>query len=147
MDEIQLISDGEGLAVLGDPRVVDRFLASERLVAMELDLSRFGSALRAGASVAQAGSEIAANSGRWVKLTKESAQLAKKHGLREDAKTGLSTGVVKGSKGGQIGGFVKFVKSPGSRLTNLRLWLASPGSWPRLRCDRPWTRSPTTWPR
>lgn len=32
-DEIQLISDGDGLAVIGEPAVVDRFLASEGLVA------------------------------------------------------------------------------------------------------------------
>src|ERR1700761_5344097 len=30
-DEIQLISDGDGLAVIGDPAAVDRFLAAEGL--------------------------------------------------------------------------------------------------------------------
>lgn len=63
------------------------------------------------------GSEIAATSGRWVKLTEESAHLVKKHGLRESSKTGLSTGVVNGGKG-QVGGFVSFVKTPGSLLSN-----------------------------
>jgi hypothetical protein len=28
-DEIQLISDGDGLAVIGDPETVERFLVSE----------------------------------------------------------------------------------------------------------------------
>jgi hypothetical protein len=32
-NEIQLISDGDGLAVIGEPAVVDRFLASEGLLA------------------------------------------------------------------------------------------------------------------
>ena len=68
---------------------------------------------RTGAAVTQAGSEIAANSGRWVKLTQESAQLVKKYGLRDSAKTGLSTGVIKGQKG-QVAGFVQFVKGPGA---------------------------------
>jgi hypothetical protein len=40
-----------------------------------------------------------------VKLTKESAQLVKKYGLRESSKTGLSSGVLKGNNG-QIRGFV-----------------------------------------
>ncbi|WP_432886682.1 hypothetical protein ACQPYH_03990 [Kribbella sp. CA-245084] len=113
-DEIQLISDDDGLAVLGDPAVVERFLVSEGLQSKDLGLPRLGSVLSAGAVAAQAGSEIAANSGRWVKMTKESAQFAKKLGLRRSSK-GYSTGVLKGNHG-QIKGFVEFTK--GSLLTN-----------------------------
>ncbi len=115
--EIQLISDGEGLAVIGDPTDVERFLASEGLPSRDLGLHRLRSGLSAGAGVAQTGSEVAANSGRWVKLTEQSAHAVQKYGLRENSKTGLSTGVVKGDKG-QIKGFVEFVKTPGSRLAN-----------------------------
>ena len=97
-NEIQLISDGDGLAVIGDPTAVERFLVSEGLSSKDLGLPRLGAVLSTGAAVAQAGSEIAANSGRWVKLTKESAQLVKKYGLRKSSKTGLSTGVVKGNR-------------------------------------------------
>lgn len=82
-DEIQLISDGDGLAVLGDPAAVEGFLVSEGLQSKDLGLPRLGAVLSTGAAAAQAGSEIAANSGRWVKLTKESAQLVQKHGLRK----------------------------------------------------------------
>ncbi|MES9540446.1 hypothetical protein [Actinomadura sp. NPDC000600] len=116
-NEIQLISDGDGLAVIGDAAEVERFLVSEGLPSKDLGLQRLKSVVGTGAVVAQAGSEIAANSGRWVKLTRESAQLAKKYGLRESSKSGLSTGVVKGQKG-QIRGFVEFVKAPRSLLTN-----------------------------
>ncbi|MGW3767929.1 hypothetical protein [Actinomadura verrucosospora] len=116
-EEIQLISDGDGLAVIGDPTTVEHFLASEGLPSKDLGLQRLGSALNTGAAVAQAGSEIAANSGRWVKLTKESAQAINKYGLRESKKSGLSTGVLKGNKG-QIKGFVEFAKRPGSLLSN-----------------------------
>jgi hypothetical protein len=98
-NEIQLISDGDGLAVIGNPTAVERFLVSEGLPSKDLGLQRLGPALSTGAAAAQAGSEIAANSGRWVKLTKESAQIVHKHGLRESSKTGLSTGVLKGSHG------------------------------------------------
>ncbi|MEU6552834.1 hypothetical protein ABZ915_21490 [Streptomyces sp. NPDC046915] len=116
-NEIQLISDGDGLAVIGNPTDVDRFLVPEGLSSKDLGLQRLKSVFGTGAAVAQAGSEIAANSGRWVKLTPKSAGLVKKYGLRESSKTGLSTGVVKGQKG-QIRGFVEFVKSPRSLLTN-----------------------------
>ncbi|GII83731.1 hypothetical protein Ssi03_17210 [Sphaerisporangium siamense] len=116
-DEIQLISDGDGLAVIGNPAAVERFLVSEGLPSQDLGLQRLGSALRTGAQALQAGSEIAAGSGRWVKLTKDSAQLVGKYGLRRSAKSGLSTGVLKGDHG-QIKGFVEFTKGPGSFLTN-----------------------------
>lgn len=116
-NEIQLISDGDGLAIIGDPSAVERFLVSEGLPSKDLGLQRLGSALGNAAGVAQAGSEIAANSGRWVKLTKESAQLVNKYGLRESSTTGLRSGVLKGNTG-QIKGFVEFVKGPGSLVAN-----------------------------
>ncbi|WUJ74602.1 hypothetical protein OG809_15340 [Kribbella soli] len=115
-DEIQLISDGDGLAVLGDPAAVERFLVSEGLQSKDLGLPRLGSVLSAGSVAAQAGSEIAANSGRWVKLTKESARLVEKHGLRKSPK-GYKTGVLKGNHG-QIKGFVEFTKGSRAFLTN-----------------------------
>ncbi|MFD9409742.1 hypothetical protein ACFWBN_22375 [Streptomyces sp. NPDC059989] len=116
-NEIQLISDGDGLAVIGNAADVERFLVSEGLSSKDLGLQRLKSVVGTGAVVAQAGSEIAAHSGRWVKLTRESAQLVKKYGLRESSKTGLSTGVVKGHKG-QVRGFVEFAKGRRSPLTN-----------------------------
>jgi hypothetical protein len=125
-DEIQLISDDEGLAVFGDPAAVERFLVAEGLSSRDLGLPRLGTVLSAGAAVAQAGSGLAAGSGRWVKLTKESAQLVSKHGLRKSSKTGLSTGVLKG-KAGQAKGFVQFETGPGSLLAN-PLLLANAGA-------------------
>ncbi|WP_416963783.1 hypothetical protein [Streptomyces sp. Agncl-13] len=116
-NEIQLISDGDGLAAIGAATGVECFLASEGLSSKDLGLQRLTSVVGTGAVVAQAGSEIAAESGRWVKLTSESASLVKKYGLRESSKTGLSTGVVKRPKG-QVRGFVEFVKAPRSLLTN-----------------------------
>ncbi|WP_138416191.1 hypothetical protein [Sinomonas gamaensis] len=116
-NKIQLISDGDGLAVIGDAAAVDRFLASEGLPSRALGLQRLGPALNTAAGAVQAHSEIAANSGRWVKLTKESAERVKAFGLRESSKSGLSTGVLKGSDG-QIRGFVEFVKGPASLATN-----------------------------
>ena len=117
-NEIQLISDDDGLMVIGSAADVDRFLIAEGLSSSkDLGPQWLKSVFGAGAAVAQAGSEFAAESGRWVKLTPKSAQLVKKYGLRESSKTGFSTGVVKGQKG-QIRGFVEFVKGPRSFLTN-----------------------------
>lgn len=120
--EIQLVADEHGLAVLGPQVAVEQFLASEGLVpigtaSQGLGVGRLGGLLRAGSMTAQAGSDLAANSGRWVKLSEESAKSVKKYGLRESSKTGLSTGVVKGDKG-QVKGFVEFVRGPGTTLKN-----------------------------
>ena len=66
-NEIQLISDGDGLAVIGDAADVERFLISEGLSSKDLGLQRLKSVFGAGAAVAQAGSDITANSGHWVR--------------------------------------------------------------------------------
>ncbi|MFE7617125.1 hypothetical protein [Streptomyces sp. NPDC057496] len=116
-NRIQLISDGDGLAVVGSPADVEHFLASERLLSLSQDLGprRLGSLLRAGAGVARAASEIAAHSGRWVKLTEESAQLVKKFGLMESRTPGISHAMV--GKPGAIGSWLQVVQGPGSFLT------------------------------
>lgn len=129
-DEVQLISDGDGLAVIGDAPAVDRFIDAEGLSASDLDVVRLGSVLGKGAAATQTASEIAANSGRWVKLTKDSAHLVSKHGLRTNSTTGLSTGVVKGT-GGQIGGFVSF-ESSRAFLTNPALLSGAAGVMAQL---------------
>lgn len=65
-DEIELISDGDGLAVIGDPAAVERFLSSAGVPSKDLQLhQKLGSALNAGSGVAQAGSQLAANS-HWL---------------------------------------------------------------------------------
>lgn len=110
-DEIQLINDGDGLAVIGDPVVVDRFLASEGLPSKDLRLKRL---LSIGAAAAQAGSEIAANCGRWVKLTEESAQLLKKYDLMKGPTKDISRAVL--TDKGKIKGFLQLTR--GSLLTN-----------------------------
>jgi hypothetical protein len=112
-DEIQLISDDDHLAVIGDPASVERFLAAEGLPSRDLRLPRLRAVLGGTAAVAQAGSEIAANSGRWVKMTKESAQAVKKYGLMKNSTTGLSMGVVTKS-GGRITRLVQFERGPWS---------------------------------
>lgn len=114
--EIQLISDGDGLAVIGDPGAVELFLASEGLPSKDLDLPRLGKVLSTGGAATQAGAEIAANSGRWVKLTEESAQAMKKYKLMKGSSPGVSRAVL--TEGGKSKGFLQLVRTPGSALTN-----------------------------
>lgn len=120
--EVQLVADDHGLAVVGSASAVDAFLAAEGLEgsvssSKGLGLGRLRGLLSSGSAVAQAGSEVSANAGRWVKLSEDSANAIKKYGLRESSKTGLSTGVLKGEKG-RVKGFVEFARGPGTSLTN-----------------------------
>lgn len=117
-NEIQLISDGDGIAVIGDPTAVERFLVAEGLPSKDLGLPRLGSALTASAGVVQASSEIAASSGRWVKLTKESAQALEKYTPMKGSMVGVSRAVT--TENGKIKGVLEFVTKPGpgSLLTN-----------------------------
>jgi hypothetical protein len=132
-DEIQLIADGDGLAVIGDPAAVDRFLVSEGLSAKDLGLQRLGPTLSSAAGVVQLGSELAANSGQWVKLTEESANAIKKYGLMTNSKSGLSMGVIqaKGQAHG-IKGIVQFAKGPGSIATNPAILTGAAGIMAQL---------------
>lgn len=130
-NEIQLISDGEGLAVIGNPTDVERFLDSEGLSSKDLELPRMGDALlKAGSALAQAGSEIAANSGRWVKLTKDSAEAVKKFGLMESKTPGVSHAMV--GKSGDIKQWLQIVKSPASMLNNPAMLAGAAGIMAQL---------------
>lgn len=115
-DEVELISDGDGIAVIGSPTAVDRFLSSEGLMSKDLGLQRLRPALVTGSAAAQAGSGIAAQSGRWVKLTEKSAQAMKKYDLMKGSEAGVSRAVV--TDNGKVTGLLEIVRTPGAMLTN-----------------------------
>lgn len=133
-DEIELIADGDGLAVVGDPTAVERFLSSAGVPSRDLALQqRIGSALNTGSAVAKAGSEIAANSGRWVKLTEESVKALN----LGKAMTGSSDKVSRAiatTKNGKITKVLEFVKpgSVGSMLTNPAMLAGAAGIMAQL---------------
>lgn len=116
-DEIQLISDGDGLAVIGDLTTVESFFASQGWASKDLGLQRLQPALRNGSVLAQTGSEIAANSGRWMKLTRESAEAAKKLPLVKNSSTGNMHATLRASNG-QFAKNLQFVSKPAAVLTN-----------------------------
>jgi hypothetical protein len=87
-NEIELISDGEGLAVIGEPTAVERFIESLGMSSDDAPRAR-SRALAVGSSITQAGSQVAEHSGRWVKLTKESAQHVQKYGLTDTKTSGI----------------------------------------------------------
>ena len=129
-DEIQLICDGAGVAVLGEPATVERFLASEGPPSKQLDLPKLRHVLSGGSAAAQAGSELVANSGRWVKLTEESAHMVKKYGLMESKTPGVSHAMV--GKPGDIKSWLQIAKGPGSFAANPALLAGAAGVMAQL---------------
>ncbi len=115
--EVELVSDGDGLAVIGDPVAVDLFLSSAGVVTQDLALHRrLRSALSAVAVTARVGSDVAANAGRWVKLTEESAKALKVGELMKGSSSGVGRAVV--TDQGKITGILEIVKTPASMLAN-----------------------------
>ena len=122
-DALQLFSDGDGLALIGNSAAVERFLVSQGLgreSSRELSLKRLLPAFGDVAELAVTGSQIATESGRWVKMTEESARMVKQYGLMTHNETGLQMGVIyaKGQAQG-IKALVKFEPGPlASALTS-----------------------------
>ena len=117
-DAIELICDGEGLAVLGDPTAVKRFLDSEglRTQSQELRLERLGPALETGSNIAELVSDIYANTGRYVRLTKESAEDVRRFGLMPTSVRGISHAMI--GEPGSIRKWIQIEDGPASLLMN-----------------------------
>lgn len=116
-DEIQLISDGDGVAVIGDPALVERFLTTEQLPARELPIHRLRQVTVAGSALAQAGSQIAADSGRWVKLTEKSARLVHTSDMMKGS-SGVYSRAIAVAKNGRTTDILEFSKGSAHLLTN-----------------------------
>lgn len=121
-DEIEFISDGEGLVIIGEPTAVDRFAASAGVPSRVLDLEHVTSAVSPNAiaktgSMMQAASEVSANAGRWMKLTEESARAAQAANLVERSGGKFVQATTRGANG-QFTKNLQFVAKPGAMLTN-----------------------------
>lgn len=116
-DKIQVIADDDGLLLIGDDATLDLFVERESLPSRPLPTAAVRHAAARGGAAAEAAAVIAENSGRWVKLTEQSAKSVQAAGLRTSAATGNATGVIAG-KNGQVAGFVEFARTPTSLLTN-----------------------------
>ena len=115
--DVQLISDGDGLAVIGDPTAVDLFLAAERLASQDLGLPRLGAVFKTGAQAAQAYTEIAGPVGS-LGGADQGVRAPGQAGLMKSSTSGVSTGVVKAGKGnGQTGGLVELAKDSAAQLS------------------------------
>ena len=116
--EIDLVSDGGGLAVIGNSTDVERFFLSaglDKAPSRDLDLHRLWSFSGTGGAAAQIGADLAANSGRWVKLTAESAEAVKKYGLMPTKTPGVSHAMI--GEPGDIRQWLQIAQAPSALLS------------------------------
>ncbi|MEW1962969.1 hypothetical protein AB0269_10980 [Microbacterium sp. NPDC077644] len=129
--EVELISDGAGLAVIGEERAVEMFLTSQGLEGRDLGIQRLGKAFGGGSAALQAGSEIAANSGRWMKLTEESWKAAQHLPKVTNSTSGHVHATLR-APNGQFAKNLQFLKSPGAMLTNPAMLAGAAGLMAQL---------------
>lgn len=111
--EIELVADGDGLAVIGNSSDVERFLLDQGLDKASpkvLDLCRLSSLAGTSGAALGVGSEVAENSGRWVKLTAESAQAVKQYGLMATKTPGVSHAMI--GKPGEVKQWLQIAQAP-----------------------------------
>lgn len=109
-NEVEIISDGDGFAVIGCQSDVERFLLDQGLdqvPSKNLDLNRLTPALRLGGAATKVFVE---NSGRWVKLTPESAKAVRQFGLMATKTPGVSHAMI--GKPGEIKQWIQIAKGP-----------------------------------
>lgn len=121
--DLELITDGEGIAVFGDPAAVELFVMSAGVPSQELDLRGLTSVIAKGGSALQTASEVSANAGRWMKLTEESARAAQaaRLGVGGQSMVSRGTGVIQATTrgaNGQLAKNLQFVAKPGAMLAN-----------------------------
>ena len=131
--EITVIKDEHGLLFLGDPKELKARLNDRGLASREFATK----ALRAGGSVVQTAAKVSSESGRWVKLTKDSAKLLEKYGKA----SGIQPGVVQKSNG-QIIKWLRFENS--SQLFSPAMATGVAGMMTQMALEQPSKRSRTT---
>jgi hypothetical protein len=125
--EIELVSDGDGVVVIGRRSAVERFLDHAGLLpeADEFALGRLSSVLKAGADVAKTASGIAEQSARYLKLTPESAKrLQDAGGLMKTKTKGISHAML-GETGTKSLKWLQVEDGPASLLTNPAVLLSA----------------------
>lgn len=115
--EIQLITDDGGVALIGDPKTIELFLISEGIDSKELDLTRFLPKLGTAAAAVEAGAQITANAGRWVQLSEHSAKLVAAGHLMTGSAPGLKRAVITTGQG-KITNLIEIVQTPAQFLAN-----------------------------
>ena len=115
-EEIEIVSDETGVAIFGQPAAVERFINSIDSLKESVDKGA-SKAISVGSAAAQTGASLAGQSGKWIKLTAESAADLKKAGGLMPTKTpGVSHAML--GNPGKIKKWIRVDTSATAALTN-----------------------------
>ncbi|MGV1035269.1 MAG: hypothetical protein ACOYBP_08665 [Microbacteriaceae bacterium] len=127
--EIEIVSDGDGIALFGSTSAIELFIESNELDARKLDLARFAGKAAAHAGAANQAVDAVSGMGAWLKLTPESAKLfhsAPSMMKGSDGGAKVFRGIVTSEKG-RTQHILQFMKSPATQLTNPALLAGAAG--------------------
>lgn len=126
--EVDILSDRDGIAIFGSGHDIDLFLSTAGLESRDLSRNQNFAGLMAKASgLTQTGSLISENSGRWIKVTKETAKSMKTLTPMKGSSNGVSKAIL--TSNGKTAKIVEFIdpKKVGSLLTNPALLAGAAG--------------------
>jgi len=115
-EEIEIIADENGLAVLGEKGAVDSMLSALNLRSKGISFDKITSRASSGATAVQTAAELTANYGRWVKLSEQSAKALHVSDLMKGSSSGLSRAII--TNKGKTAGILEIVTKPSAVLTN-----------------------------
>jgi hypothetical protein len=132
---VTIIQDEQGIVFLGDAGTIDLWLKDEGFDSKAFT-AKAVQTISSTSKGAQAAGNAMAESGRWIKLTKESAELVAKYG--KNCKKGpFQAGVVR-----QPNGSSNICNSPSQGSSAPPCSPASAASWHRWHWNKPSPRSP-----
>lgn len=119
-DEVELVSDDDGVVVFGNRSAIERFLDGAGLLSLarEFEIGKLTKIFSTGADVAKTASGIAEQSALYLKLTPESAkQIKDAGGLMKTKTKGISHAML-GETGKHSLKWLQIEDGPASLLTN-----------------------------
>jgi hypothetical protein len=114
--DIEVVSDGDGLALFGDEKAIDLLLVAEGLDSRTIDMKRLLPSIATTGAAIQTLGVTQALAGRWVLLSEKSAALWNASEKMTGSAPGLSRAIV--TSGGKTSGIMEVVTGTGSLLTN-----------------------------
>lgn len=128
--ELEVISDGDGVVVLGPSSEVARFVEGLTAPVKDLDLPKLRRVVSSGGAAAQASATIAADAGKWIKLTDESARKLKQLEAMKGSAGDVSRAIL--MEKGKTSHILEFAKTPGAMLSNPAVLTGAAGMMAQL---------------
>ena len=128
--ELEVISDGDGVVVLGPASEVARFVEGLTAPVKDLDLPKLRRVVSSGGATAQASATIAADAGKWIKLTDESARKLKQLEAMKGSAGDVSRAIL--MEKGKTSHILEFAKTPGAMLSNPAVLTGAAGMMAQL---------------